>query len=239
MTDVIKNVNSVILPFAVVLILFVVVQASLFLAHALKFNKKHELFTREEVKNAMKSSVIGSIGPSFSIIVVVLAMISIIGPAVTWMRSGVIGAADFELWMADIVATSLDVQLGGPDVTESLFTVAIFGMVLGSAPWMLHLLLTCKPLDKAVIKSSSKKRSFIPLLGFSAELGMMAYWALENGTKGVPQTTGIVTSLIAGAAVVIYCKRGNHPKLSNWILGIAMIVGMTCSTIVAHLLPVS
>lgn len=237
MSEAVKNVNSVILPFAVLLIAFVVVQATLFLLHALKFNKTHQLFTTEEVKNAMKSSVIGSIGPSFSIIVVVLAMISITGPAVTWMRSGVIGAADFELWMADIVATSLGVQLGSAEVTESLFTVAIFGMVLGSAPWMLHLILTCKPLDKAVIKSSSKKHSFIPMLGFSAELGMMAYWALENGTKGIPETTGIFTSMIAGAAVVLFCQKGNHPKLSNWILGIAMIVGMTFSTLVAHVLP--
>lgn len=234
MSDVVRNVNNVIFPFAVILILLVIAQATLFLRNALKFNDKHQLFTKEEVKDAMKSSIIGSFGPSFSIIVVVLAMISIIGPAVTWMRSGVIGSADFELWMADIVATSLGIELGGPDMTETLFTVAIFGMVLASAPWMLHLIITCKPLDKAVVKSSSSKHSFIPMLGFSAELGMMAYWGLEN-CKSPAHITGIITSMAAGAAVVLYCQKGSHPKLSNWILGIAMIVGMFFATVVAHL----
>lgn len=235
MTSVVTEVNQVILPFAMVLIGLVIVQATLFLRNALKFNKDHGLFSKAEVKDAMVSGIVSSIGPSFSIIVVVLAMISIIGPAVTWMRSGVIGAADFELWMADIVASSLGVELGGTSMTTNAFTVTIFGMVLGSAPWMLHLLLTCKPLDKAVMRSSNKKHSFIPMLGFSAELGMMAYWALENATKGVPQTIGIITSMVAGATVVLYCKKGNHPKLSNWVLGLAMIVGMTCATVAAHL----
>lgn len=236
MSEVVRNVNITILPFALALIALVVIQATIFLKNALDFNKKYQLFSKDEIKDAMQSSIIGSFGPSFSIIVVVLAMISLIGPVVTWMRSGVIGSADYELWMADIVATSLGITLGGADMTESFFTVAIFGMILASAPWMLHLLITCKPLDRAAIRSVEKKHSFIPMLGFSAELGMMAYWALENGTKGVPQTVGIFTSMAVGAAVVLYCKKGNHPKLSNWVLGLAMLAGMICATVVAHMI---
>ncbi len=234
--NVIAEVNKVVLPFAIILISIVIVQAILFLHNALMFNKKHQMFSKEEIQDAMKSSIIGTIGPSFSVIVVVLAMISVLGPAVTWMRSGVIGSADFELWMADIVATALGVDLGSSNMTAAFFSVAIFGMVLGSAPFMLNLLITCKPLDKATVKSASKKHSFIPMLGFSAELGMMAYWALENGTKGAPQTAGIITSLVAGAAAVTFCQKGKHHKLSNWVLGFAMLVGMVCATAVAHLL---
>ncbi len=156
--NVIAEVNKVVLPFAIILISIVIVQAILFLHNALMFNKKHQMFSKEEIQDAMKSSIIGTIGPSFSVIVVVLAMISVLGPAVTWMRSGVIGSADFELWMADIVATALGVDLGSSNMTASFFSVAIFGMVLGSAPFMLNLLITCKPLDKHQVNQDKEEQ---------------------------------------------------------------------------------
>lgn len=236
MTQAVKNVNSIVLVFAILLIGFVIVQATIFLRHALKFNAKHELFSKDEIKDAVQASAISSIGPSFSIVVIVLAMISLIGPAVTWMRSGVLGSADYELWIADIVSTQLGVTLGGEGFTEAAFTVAIFGMVLASAPFMVNCLITIKPLDKAMMKAAKKKNSFIPLLGMTAELGMMGYWALENGTKGVPNTIAIIASLLTAMAVVTWCKKGDHPKLSNWILAIALIAGMFVATVVQQVI---
>lgn len=235
MTEAVKNVNSIVLVFAIILISFVVIQATLFLRHALKFNAENQLFTKEEIKDAAQSSAIATIGPAFSVVVVVLAMISLIGPAVTFMRSGVIGSADYELWLADIVATQLGVTLGGEGFTEAIFTVAIFGMILGSAPFMINILFTLKPLDKAMMKAAKKKHSFIPLLGMSAELGLMGYWTLENAQKGAPNIAGIIVSMIVGVLVVRWCKKGDHPKLSNWILGIALVCGMAAATIVAHI----
>ena len=67
--NVIAEVNKVVLPFAIILISIVIVQATLFLHNALMFNKKHQMFSKEEIQDAMKSSIIGTIGPSFSVIV--------------------------------------------------------------------------------------------------------------------------------------------------------------------------
>lgn len=232
MTEAVRNVNNIIWVFALILIGFVILQAVLFLRHALTFNKKHQLYTREQLKDTVISSSIATIGPAFSVVVVVLAMISLIGPAVTFMRSGVIGAADYELWLADIVASSLGVELGGEGFTEAIFTVAIFGMVLGSAPFMINLLITCKPLDKALIKASTKKRSFIPLLGLTAELGIVGYWALETGAKSVPNTAGIFAGMFTAMAIIFYCKKKKGTKLNDWMLAIALVGGMAGATIV-------
>ena len=75
MTQAVKNVTTAVWPFAIVLLGFVVVQSLLFMVNALKFNKKYKLYSKEDLKSIAKSSAISSIGPSFSVVVVVIAMI--------------------------------------------------------------------------------------------------------------------------------------------------------------------
>ncbi len=56
--NIIAEVNKVVLPFAIILISIVIVQATLFLHNALMFNKKHQMFSKEEIQDAMKSGVL-------------------------------------------------------------------------------------------------------------------------------------------------------------------------------------
>lgn len=236
MTEAVRNVTTVIWPFAAILLSFVVVQAAMFMVNALRFNKKYNLYSREELVSIAKSATVSTIGPSLSVVVVVIAMISLVGPAVTFMRTGVIGAADYELWLADVVATAMGVTIGGEGFTEAVFTCAIFGMVLGSAPYMLNLLISLKPLDKAAQKASTKKRSFIPVLGMTAELGFLGYWALSTASGGVPKTVGIIAGLLSSMAVTTLVKKSGNEKLNDWVLGIALVGGMTAAAIAETIL---
>ena len=226
MSEAISRVNMLILPFAAILIGFVIVQATVFLVHALRFNRKHNLYTTQDLKEVAKVSAVGTIGPAFSAMVVVLSLIPIVGPVVTFMRCGVIGAADFELLNANIAVESMGLSFGDPDFSEAAFTVAIFGMTFASAPYMIHLILTCKPLDKAMIKASQKKRSFIPMLSMGAEMGFIGYWALEQGSASIPNTATIIVSLICALGVGVIAQKSNHPKLKEWTMAIAMVCGM-------------
>lgn len=229
MTQAVKNVTAAVWPFAIVLLGFVIVQSLLFMANALKFNKKYKLYSNDDLKSIAKSSAVSSIGPSFSVVVVVIAMISLVGPAVTFMRTGVIGAADYELWLADVVATTMGVTIGGEGFTEAVFTCAIFGMVLGSAPYMLNLLITLKPLDTAARKEQKKKHSFIPILGMTAEIGFLGYWTLSTASGGVPKTVGIIFGLLSSMGVTAAVRKSGNEKLNDWILGIALIGGMVAA----------
>ena len=232
MSDVITRVNTIIWPFAILLIGFVVVQASLFLRHALKFNKKHELFSSEEIKEAIRTSAIATIGPAFSVVIVVLTLIPLLGAAVSFMRCGVIGAADFELLNANIAAETMGLSFGSENFTESAYTVAIFGMTFASAPYMIHLLLTCKPLDKAIMKENLKKRSFVPMLSMAAEMGFIGYWALDQGGKSVQNTAAIIAGLITAILVGVISQKSNIKKLKDWTMAIAMIGGMIGASVV-------
>ncbi len=230
MSSVISQVNKEILPFCALLIGFVCVQAVLFLRHALSFNKKYNLFTQDEIKTAIKTSAIISVGPSMSVMVVVLSLIPLLGAVVTFMRCGVIGAADFELMNAKLAMECLGASFDDPNLTASAFTVGIFGAIFASAPYFPHVIITCKPFDKMAMKSATKKRSFLPILGMAASLGFIAYWALDTGRKSTANTISIIASLAVSFLVAHIAKK--FPKLADWSMAIALIVGMAVGSIV-------
>lgn len=226
----VTTVNKDILIFAIVLVAFTMVQALLFMRHALKFNDKHKLFTRDEIKTAIKSSAVISIGPSLSVMIVVLSLIPLLGAVVTFMRCGVIGAADFELINAKLAVETIGVAFDDPNLSPGAFTVAIFGCTLASAPYFLHLILTCKPMDKLALKSVAKKRSFMPMLGMCASLGFLGYWFVDTGCKTTQNTSATIFSLLVSLGVAQLAKK--HPKLADWSMAIALICGMVVGGVV-------
>lgn len=223
-SEVVTELNKIVAPFALVLVAFVCLQAALFMRNALMFNKKHKLYTKDEILETIKSSAIITIGPSLSVMVVVLSMIPLVGSIVTFMRCGVIGSADFELMNANIALEVLGLSFDSPELNESVFTVMIFAMAFASAPWMLHLILTCKPLDNAMKKSAVKKRSFVPVLGFTAGIAFICFWTLDQGSKSVPNCVGIIVGLAVSTLVGIIARK--YPKLKNWNMAFAILAGM-------------
>ncbi len=234
MSPIISVVNTIAFPFCILLIGFVCVQALLFMSHAIKFNNKYGLFTKEEIKGAIKSSAVISIGPSLSVMVVVLSLIPLLGSVITFMRCGVIGAADFELVNAKLAMATIGTAFDDPHLTEAAFTVGFFGCTLASAPYFIHLILTCKLMDKMAIKSSQKRRSFLPLLGVSASMGFIGYWAIDTGRRSFPNTTAIITSLAVSYLVSRAAKKLH--KLADWNMAISLVCGMIAGTVVAEIL---
>lgn len=230
MSELVTTINREIVPFCALLIGFVCFQAFLFMRNALRFNKKHELFTDDEIKTAMKASAVITIGPAFSVMLVVVSLIPLLGSVVTFMRTGVIGAADYELMNAQVAVQAMGLSFDDPNMTAAAFTVAIFGCTWASAPWFLHTVLTTKTMDKMAISSSKKKRSFMPVLGTAASLGFIGYWAIDTGRKSVPNFTAIVASLATSFAVAYVAKK--YPKIADWSMAIAMVLGMIVGAVV-------
>ena len=223
-------VNKDILFFAIILVGFTMVQAVLFMRHALKFNDKYKLFSKEEIKSAIKSSAVISIGPSLSVMIVVLSLIPLLGAVVTFMRCGVIGAADFELINAKLAVETIGVSFDDPNLSPGAFTLAVFGCTLASAPYFLHLILTCKPMDKLALKSVTKKRSFLPMLGMCASLGFLGYWFIDTGCTTTQSTVATIISLLVSLCVAKIAKK--HPKLADWSMAIALVCGMVAGGVI-------
>lgn len=245
MSDVIASVNGTVWVFSAMLIGLVCVQAIMFLRYALSFNKKHALVSDSEIKQAASAGAVSVIGPAMSVIVVALSLIQLVGPALTFMRCGVIGAPSWELMMANTSAEAVGVAFNTPEFTANVFVLCMFGMTWASAPYFVNTILTLKPLDIAVKnsvmggaasakdKGAQKKESFVPRLGNAAIMGIMG-----NSLYGYLQNPAQLSALITGFLVAFVVqsvsrKNANLKWLGVWNMPIALVFGATAGYIVS------
>lgn len=224
--EAVQNMNGTIWVFASLLIGMVVVQALLFLRLALRYNRKEQVLTKEEIKIATRTGIIAGIGPSFGTLPVVLSLIVLVGSATAFMRCGVIGAAPFELMMASLTAQVLGVEFGSSEFTESVFTLCLFGMAWASTPYFINTILTLKPLDRAVSAGSkTKKRSFVPYISNAAMIAVLVNLLMDRFTS----VAGVVAAICAGLVTIglqsVVKKTGNK-MLGSFIIAIAMVCAM-------------
>ena len=231
----VKNMNGTIWVFAAILIGLVLVQSFLFYRLAMNFNKKHNLVTEEELQNAKRTGAIAAIGPSMSAIVVALSLIAMVGGATTFMRCGVIGAPGWELLMANIAVSAAGAEFNTESFTEAVFTMVIFCMILGSAPYFINTMVMLKPLDDMLGKAAESKQkvSFMPYLSNSAMFGLLGYSVTERALGGA---SAIVAMIGSGIGYVVFNKLTKGNKMaSSFALAVAMIVGMACGQIAASM----
>lgn len=176
--------------------------------------------------------MIAAIGPAFGTLPVVLSMVVLVGSGATFMRCGVIGAPPFELMLASLASQTAGVEFGSPGFTESIFTLCMFGMILGSAPYFINTIITLKPLDKMVEGSKAgKKRSFATYMSSAAMVGVLVSLLMDKFTGVAPVAAGI----ISGVMTIAVSKLGK--KLNNKFLGsFGMAIGMICAMAVGQIL---
>ena len=96
---------------------------------------------KEVQMQSVRSAMITAAGPAFAAVIVLISMITICGPATTWMRLNVIGAARTELAMTNIACDFLGVEAGGEGFGMQAFTLALWAMALNDFGWLFSTLL--------------------------------------------------------------------------------------------------
>ena len=87
-------------------IALIIVQATIFLRNSYSAGKEIGL-TESQMKGAMKSSAITSIGPSIVILSGMLSLLVSVGGPMAWMRLGLIGSVMFESMAAGFGTSSV------------------------------------------------------------------------------------------------------------------------------------
>ncbi len=116
-------------------VLLVIAQAVIFAKHAYHAGKKMGI-TEEQMKKAVKSSAITSIGPSIVILSGMLSLLITVGAPMAWMRLSLIGSVMFESIAAGFGTASVGVQLGADELTPLALTMAVWTMIIGSIGWV-------------------------------------------------------------------------------------------------------
>ncbi|MFD1361914.1 DUF5058 family protein [Lentibacillus salinarum] len=227
MEDVLHIANSA--PFwiiAFIVVGIVMFQAIIFLRIAKK-SAPDVGMTQNEVKTAIRTGFISSIGPSFAIAIVLVSLIALLGSPLTLMRIGIIGSAATESGAAQVGATAFGTELGGDDFSTQALATVVWTMCVGGMGWLLFTALFTKQLGKTQKKIEKKNPKAMAVISSAAMLGAFGYLASEQMISSVNHTVSGVIALATMIIIMIIADNRNIAWLKEWALGISMALGMT------------
>ncbi len=174
----------------------------------------------------MKAGLISSIGPSFAILIGMMALIINMGAPFTWMRLSYIGSIMYELLAADMGAQAVGTSLGAADFGELAFASAVWTQTLGAIGWLVIVAVAAHKLEIVRVRLAGGKMGFLPILTVAAMLGAFAYQASSRLLKGGGSTVAVLVGMIAMMVLVTVAHRYKKRWLLQWSLGFAMLLGM-------------
>lgn len=236
--DYLSKANSMYLWLAVSpVVLIVALQAIIFVRKALDSAKYADL-SHDEAMKAFRVGATSAIGPALGVFVVMLGLMAAIGGPLAWQRLAIIGAAPTELAAANMAAQAQGVSLGGEGYELLNFANATWVMALNGSAWLLTTALFSDKLEKITHKVSGGDAKKIGILGTGAMLGAMGFLVSNEINKGLkPGAGGIIVAAVAAFVSMLVLERiaKKIPKLVEFNLGIAMVIGMIAAVAYNHM----
>ena len=224
--------NSVLMWFAcgcgVALVLF---QAAVMTSKSLKAGKKLGI-TDEQIKVAVKSSAVGSIGPSLAILAGMVSLLVAMGGPISWFRLSYIGAVAYELMAAGFGAEVMGVTLGGADFSATAFACGVWVMTLGSIGWVLFTALATPKLDKFRTVLAGGRKELVPMVSVAAMCGAFSYLSIDRVVRFDSQTIAAVAGFAIMALFTKYNQKADKKWIREWSFCISMFAGMAISDLV-------
>jgi hypothetical protein len=193
--------------------------------------------TETQMKSAMRSSFVASIGPSIVVLSGLLALLVTVGGPMAWMRLSYIGSVMFELMAAAIGTEAVGVKMNIDPMTTEAYANAVWTMILGSIGWIIFATATAHKMDSIQTKFSRGDKGLLGIVAISAMLG--SFGSLVSGHLLARNANTIAA--ITGAAVMIvlsiYGDKKNIRWLKEWSLAIALFAGVIAAVLGGGLNP--
>lgn len=210
------------------------IQALLFVKQSNKAAKEASL-DPGLTKQAFRIGLISAIGPAMGVFIVMIGLMASIGGPMAWLRLSIIGAAATELSAATIGANAMGVELGSEQYTLVCLAVSWFTMALNGAGWLLFTSVATPSLETLRNKVSGGDMKWLAVLSGACSLGIFGYLNAGEVLKGVGNTLAVLLGAISMVAITkTICKK--YPKLMEYSLGIAMIIGMAAAVLYDHMM---
>ena len=188
--------------------------------------------TDTQMKSAMKSSFITSIGPSVVILTGLLSLLVTVGGPMAWMRLSFIGSVMFEMMAAGFGTEAVGVKMGIDPMTEIAFANAVWTMILGSIGWIVFSTLTADKMDKVQTKFSKGDKGMLGIISIAAMLG--SFGSLVSGHL-LAMNKNTVAALAGGLIMLILSPLADKKGikwLKEWALTFALFGGMLIAAII-------
>ena len=210
---------------AVALVLF---QAFLFLKRAWATGPKMGV-TKEQMKEAAKSSLIASIGPSIVIVSGMVSLLASVGGPLAWMRLAFIGSVMYELPAADRAATAAGCELGTSNMTEAAFANAAWIMTVCCLGWIIISALFTDKMESLRDKVTGGNCDAVVALTAGGGDGGFGYMGAQRflpfNIKSANMWSAIVGFLVM-LGMSAYIKKTQAKWAQQFGMTIAMFLGM-------------
>lgn len=206
-------------------------QGLIFAKKALKTSEAKVVnLTKEQCFKAFKVGAVSAIGPAVSVFIVMLGMIAVIGGPMSWMRLSIIGAAPTELTAATMGAKAMGIEFGSPEYGIEAYASSVWTMTLNGCGWLLFCGLFTHRLGVIKDKVAGGDTRLMGDICAAAVLGTSGYLLTGHLLAGGARLWAGVSAAISMAILTKVSDR--MPKLKEYNLGIAMIIGMVVAVMI-------
>ncbi len=210
------------------MVIVILVQSIVFIRQAFKSAEKMGI-PRSECIAGMRSAMITAIGPAFSPVIVLLALMAVLGGPTAWMRMNDIGAARTELAMSAIATGMVGEKLVAGQMTILGFVFALWGMALNNSGWIVIGGYSAPYLKTGV---DTMKRKFnehwVKLVMAAAALGLFSsLLGASVIARGAIVDRNLCAGIVAFVSMTVISQVfKNYPRVQEFSLGLAMLIGM-------------
>lgn len=182
--------------------------------------------TEAQMKGAIKSASITSIGPSIVILSTMLTLLITVGGPIAWMRLSFIGAVMFETMAAGFGTAAVGVELGSAAMNGEALAAAAWTMVLGSIGWIIWGTFVGNKMDKVQNVIAKGDTKILGVISGSAVLGTFAAMGGSHLVKMNMNSIACLAGAVAMYVMLMLAKKTGKNWLNEWALTFAILIGM-------------
>lgn len=186
--------------------------------------------TKEQCFKSFKVGAISAIGPAVSVFIVMLGLMAVIGGPMSWLRLSIIGAAPTELTAATMGAKAMGVEFGSSQYDINAFASSVWTMTLNGCGWLLFCGLFTHKLGALKDKFAGGDINLLIQISGAAVVGTAGYLLTGHLIAGGPRLYAGITAAISMVILDIVSRK--MPKIKEYNLGIAMVIGMTVAVLI-------
>jgi hypothetical protein len=222
---------------------YILIQSLYFLLKA----KKRALslgFTKAQIRKTITSSMIFSLAPSIAIVIGLIALTLYLGPMLTGMRLGTLGAVTYEVPALLSVLNAFGIS-EGTVVSEQVAITALWVMTLGCIPPLLIIPLFFKKISLKMDSIKNKDNTWKNILMDALFIGLISAFVgfvlapkdRLDGTFGISILSILVlaTSSVLILVFGLMMKKFKWDWLKNYALPLAMVFSMILALLYAYL----
>lgn len=212
-------------------ILIVLYQAFIFFKRSVKDAERVGL-TKTQVKAAIRSASVTSVGPCFVMLTAMLALMLYVGGPLAWLRVDFIGSVSYELQGANYAAEGMGIELGSAAMDGNFLSTACLVMGAGCIAWVIFAAVFSDKMEVVQNKLAGGNEKLVPIIGTGALIGVYSSMVMD---RVIPFKTQGFAVIVSGAVMFLiqsYNKKANKQWLKEWGLTICMIIGAAVATII-------